>query len=243
MSFFLSHGANNIIELLHPHNIPKGEASFPKNWNPDSYHIGGSEIVGTWLKGLMEELDLKSDSICIEPNMAILAHVKWEQRILTQVSVQAIISLKGNIDLFCEQPNLPHQYFRLDYHPDTPGRLFSEISPHIHTRAKGAPRLISGAFIGQNPILDFVEFLYRSYFYDLWLEWAIKVWTKDKTISNNTVNQIETITRAFDSGNAVSLMPKYQHMVRDLKKSLRREKQKSFPLSLNENISRYLAYA
>lgn len=130
----------------------------------------------------------------IDPNfLALFVEAEGDGTYLTKLSCQAFVLVKGprfgrcgecrsrlNQDPYfgltdSDQLLDEIQYFRLDYHPAEPGKLFAEPMPHLHVDPDANVRC---GFRAQPDTLlpDFIEWLYLNFRYETWEQWAKDVW-------------------------------------------------------------------
>jgi hypothetical protein len=171
-SIFSSPGAERVITLLTPDKSPKGSRLFPKaGHHLAEMRVTNSESVHAWFRRLIGSEE-RIDDWAINANFAFFGFVDWNDRSITRCSFQALIATGGSLRQLYSDSTVEASYFRLDFDPSRPGRLFSEPQPHIHCAPEGPPRF--PFFRGEDEFLlvSFLEFIYVNYFYLDWLAWA-----------------------------------------------------------------------
>ncbi len=117
--------------------------------------------------------DFISDQI-INDNCFILAEIsisKQPEKHIDKFSFHSIITENHTLqECISSNPNdLKWTYYRLDFAPYASG-LFIEDIPHLHTRIDGPPRVYFPIISKCNPLICFIDFIYRNHFYGKWKE-------------------------------------------------------------------------
>ena len=63
-------------------------------------------------------------------------------------------------------------YLRLDFDLENLGPLLKEAQPHVHSRPAREPRLNAPLGSGGNVVVDFIEFIFKTYRHAEWHAWA-----------------------------------------------------------------------
>lgn len=139
----------------------------------------------------------------IEENMGIFGIVGGSQDRLMYANLQAVIVHDGDLTSFYLGAAKSAQYLRLDYDLEALGPLFKEAAPHVHIRPDGEPRF--ACCVHQNIVAEFVDFIYRNYFHDVWVKWARRVW--EKQASSSADNEVfDRIVNAFNRADIEALV-------------------------------------
>jgi hypothetical protein len=69
-------------------------------------------------------------------------------------------------------------YLRLDLDYGTLGPVGTHPLPHIHLSPDDPPRFTLDASNSENVIVDFLDFVYRHFFPEVWLSWAQRAWDR-----------------------------------------------------------------
>lgn len=125
----------------------------------------------------------------LEKNLAAFAVVSWrptnELDFATINILKTDCSLQEYFDLteedlkrdewqsFCN----PH-YIRFDLDYGTVGPIGTHPLPHLHFSPGDPPRCTVDASRSANVVTDFIEFVYRHFFPNVWLAWAERTWNR-----------------------------------------------------------------
>ncbi|MGL5478234.1 MAG: hypothetical protein ACRDCB_04210 [Clostridium sp.] len=119
----------------------------------------------------------------ISDNFFLIVEIEMHNNLMKRANVQAFILEGCEIEEFFFEESYKKVkekiynneykifYYRLDYHPNSLGRVFSETLPHVHTNVKGSPRFDLSHKEGDF-VFEFLEDIYISHFYRKWFEWA-----------------------------------------------------------------------
>lgn len=78
-------------------------------------------------------------------------------------------------------------YYRLDFNSKTSG-LFKENIPHLHTRLGGVPRFYFPLCYEFNPLIVFLDFIYRTHFYEEWFNFITSIFNDRIVISKDLMD-------------------------------------------------------
>ncbi len=148
----------------------------------------------------------------------------------------------GDVDDFYLEENLEHYYFRLDIDPSFSGRIFREPYPHIHFRGKGEPRYPVDGLCDGNPIISFMDFIYRNYSFETWLEWARLVWNRNAREAGTDKDYFENAVRAFEANQISMIEGPYRDATVRLKNYLAEERRGMSELRMNKDRVRLFSY-
>jgi len=183
---FVTPTLNVVLNSLHPNQSPTGRIQFPKDddkeifWR-EAFWEGSKKIrlskqqsVHEWFRNVAgtDNPELRIGQFSLEENLAFLAAVKWEKCQIIGCCLQALYTEKVDLIEFAKQPGASYQYYRLDFAPRKPGKLFLESVPHLHVTPHGPPRIPFPLEHGTFLPATFLEFIYMNHFPDIWLDWA-----------------------------------------------------------------------
>jgi hypothetical protein len=167
---YFSPGFRKFLEVISPSSRRK-EISFPAGCH--EIRCGRKEPVQEWFKRVADAKLQGNPSKCqIEETMGVFAHLSYQGGLITYANVQVVVA-EQDLETFYLDPATPCRYFRLDYDLKCLGEAFyKEPMPHIHVEPEGPPRFSALFSRRGNIILDFFDFIYRSYHYNIWRDWA-----------------------------------------------------------------------
>jgi hypothetical protein len=230
-----SGGAATFFSTIAPQPGP-GKRVFPPKPRITRISIPNTEDTDSWAKReLLSDQQWLRNNV-IEDNIIVDANISWDREMkIEEMSMQALVAIEGTFfeTRSKQKEKLRFQYFRFDYHQGCLGNLFSEAIPHLHVRPKREPRLCLSYHLRENAIVDFIEFLYRSYRWDDWKTWAKNVWEYSKYSRGSKIYSFDSICDAFRHGRFDDLAGGMSHSVALLKKALAEEKDRITSLRIN----------
>jgi len=242
-----SPGSENLLRFLHPWGVQRGQSVFPRDWDVREGGIGNAESVAEWFRRNVDgQLGGDVGACSVEENLAAFASLRWEgDTVLTSVNFQAVIVLDRDLDDFYVNGSSDFQYLRLDYDRSSLGPIFGEPLPHVHTKARGAPRFALDSMSSGNVVMDFLDFVYRNYFHrPYWLNWARRVWRDSAAELKIADDPLPAIESAFaDSRLDVLLQGDFPERIRRMKQAWTASKDRHFPLFIDVAEARLLSYA
>ena len=224
MGLFISQSVQTVLyKLSLPPRKSAGEriVFFPSDsQNAVREHIHEGESLHEWLKRMVEIVG-NEDSLLLEDNIAFLGEVKSLNGELQYVNLQALVTVNGSIKDFIRGTiGIDVQYFRLDFDYTKLGKgIFNEPLPHLHTLPKDEPRFSLFLTSAQTSIIDFLEFLYMNYQYDIWREWARNEWAK-RSLDEDAYSLFNIIDEAYKKGQIDFLKKEYNTRINEIKKCL-----------------------
>jgi len=223
---------------------PEGGVWFPSELRDKETKRKRQESLHEWFCRVVEQLGpLAPESLALEPNIGLLATIKWVSGTsLTYANIQVIIANSSLQDYYYEPTEA--FYLRLDCDKQTLGDLFTHPHPHLHIDNELGPRFALDAGTSENVVVDFIEFLYRHYKPDLWLEWASTIWDRDfaqRRPHNPEQNPLPRIIEAFQASE-YSVLRSYGTDLAQLKSLLTRSKQHLLNLRLDSSERELLGY-
>jgi len=230
-----------LLRILNPYKESSGGKYYPNQLKNrfNETNISTSESVQHWFIRLIKEiLDGNIQACQIEDNMAVFAYIKWKNYRISYINFQVLIIKGGTLEQFSNRcPSLEYQYFRLDLDEDCISHtsLFEESIPHIHSNPNGPPRFFLDYRDSNNIILDFLEFIYLNYYPEKWRTWMKRVWQMNvsRKIEEDTLH---IILQANKDNQLIPNIKNYKEDIIVLKDALKRERKKSLPLTLNNEL-------
>lgn len=239
-----SPGVDNVITCLMPWDRCVGEAFFPSEWKPGGGKFETSDTAHTWFQRCVDkDLSGNIDRCKIEENIALFAGIKWKNNTeITYANCQVLIVIGGDLDAFyCGEP-LECQYLRLDFDPNCLGAIFKESIPHVHCKGNGEPRFHIDSLSTGNVLIDFLDFVYRNYGHDQWVDWARNNWDMELRRMGLSDDPFEAIIEAFKSSKSDILCCKYNTHIEAMKRCWRDSKDKLYPLRVQMAMLNLLSY-
>ncbi len=167
--------------------------------------------------------------MAVEENLALFLVIKWEERAIQYANLQALWT-DVPLGTFLQGTGR-HRYLRLDYDLSALGPLLKEPQPHVHVEADGEPRFPLPVALGDDLVGWFLDFVYRNFFYDVWIVWAEMLWD-DWCTERARTNQWVRLKEAFDQGRirAIEADEELARDLRDLKRCINDARRGLFPL-------------
>lgn len=175
---------------------PSAEMTFPDPTLSASRYAQGAEShvqLASLLSG-KSQAEIKNISIFDHVFLVGRVHYNSDGHVIS-MRLQAYASKTLPIDEIVHGAAGTIDYFRLDYHPETPGKLLNEPPIHLHAFQNGSPRIPVSIQHSGNPILWFLEFLMFNYEYSSWSEWLEEI-----AYDINLEREFEPLVNAFKSG-------------------------------------------
>ena len=156
--------------------------------------------------------------------------IQWDAGVIQYANLQALWADVALSEFLGGDGS--HRYLRLDYDLTAVGPLLKEPQPHVHVEADGEPRFPVPVVHGDDLVGWFLDFVYRNFFYDVWITWAETVWD-DWCAERARTNRWVKLKEAFDQSavRVIESDPDLVRDLRDLKRSLSEERRRIFPLS------------
>lgn len=234
----------NVLQALHP-RTRSGEASFPPGLKTGGARFSSSHpSVGIWFREVVDAHvpDCQVRKWSLEDNIFVFAHVRWKDGMdLEYANLQAVVVDGGDTeDLYLRagEDEPVAQYLRVDFDLARLGPVLKEPQPHCHAQPRGEPRFSLPT--DGNLIVAFLDFLYRNYRHDIWLDWAREVWARHTPPSDE--DPLESIVTAFQTGKAELLRSHFARPLRRWKRLLREESAR-YPLRVHRDWLELLLYA
>jgi len=221
-------GVDRLLQAIHPHGRP--ETSFPLAMGDEDSRRRSGERLNPWFVRMVDQFCAGEPRLAaLEDNLAIFGRFQWEggNRLL-YANVQAIYTI-GDLDVYYLGAPTEAIYLRLDFDYRTLGGLFSHPLAHVHVEGDLSPRFALEGGDNGNIIMDFLEFLYRTYAHDKWLAWVKREWSRHiaSTRAGGTADPLPIILQAFESSRFRDLRS-YATDLERIKRVLRRRKDELF---------------
>lgn len=228
-----SAGVERLLSYIRPYGRPT--TAFPHGLNADSTYFQAGETLRQWFVRLVDAKCAGDPRrVAIEDGIAVFANLAWRSDLLRYASIPTLIVVGATLDDFYLDSDVPAIYLRLDLNYQTLGTPFSHPLAHIHVTDDSFPRFaLDGGNCG-NVILDYLEFIYRTYVPDKWLRWARRHWLNSglPSAGDEENDPFERILTAFNDSQFDDLMP-HTTVIRQIKDLLRNAKDVAFPSHMN----------
>ncbi|MGL4461742.1 MAG: hypothetical protein ACRC1K_06270 [Planctomycetia bacterium] len=126
------------------------------------------------------------DEWSLEENLAAFGVVSWrspDELDFASINIlKTECSLRDYFDLSEEELQgdwksvADPYYLRLDLDYNTLGPIGTHPFPHVHFSPDGPLRTALDGGCSTNVVVDFLEFVYRQFFHEKWLEWVASTW-------------------------------------------------------------------
>lgn len=217
-----SSGVDKVIEALRPHS--RASTAFPAGLVADDARLGNGETLQQWFVRLVDgHCGRDPGGVALEENIALFASLRWQGDRLIWASVPALVC-PCDLSRFYADPEAGAIYLRLDLNYDTLGEPFSHPLAHIHVGGDGYPRFALDGGNNGNILLDYIEFIYRTYVPNEWLSWARRRWMGAPGAQEG---EFEEIINAFRE-NQFRVLRSHATTIQRMKKVLREAKDSLF---------------
>lgn len=215
-------------------------------YDESNTRIKKDDTISEWFIRTVKTIGGVENIFTLDDTIAVLPQIMAKDDCITKMSIQAFISLSDSIvdsyKKLLKGKDTQAVYCRLDFHPIESGVLFSHPMPHLHIGVLETPRLPLAYTSWENSILDFLEFLYVNYKYNVWLDWVRKEWNKKYGMKQQSdpyddSNYFDAIENGFKEGKICDsiFLKKYGDTIDNLKELLEQRKrffsEKLFKLS------------
>jgi len=214
--------ADRALEDLCPYKDTDGNRAFPRrqNWDDNSLRIRKNVDLHSWFQNIIGDGDagaLRIEQCSIEDNFAFFGRIKWDKDGIYFCRLQGLIVEGCDLtEYYNSDPKdrILVSYYRLDFDIKTPGNLFKESLPHIHSVTDGSPRFPFMCTVDEYLPISFLEFIYLNHFHDEWLKWA-----KEVSKSNPGI-EFKNIVDGFAEGWITIRLDNYRSQISQLKQML-----------------------
>jgi len=226
---------------------PIGKRAFPPSVTKEEIRIAESETVHSWFVRCVERFMDDGKALRnwqIEEDLAIFALIEWDvpDRRISACSINAIKTPVGLEDYYLE-PTEGAFYFRLDYDCGTLGPMFTHALPHLHAWPSDAAPRFAVEGVGENFVVDFLEWIYRHFYHDRWLAWVDSVCRPAFAEKyGEEAGPLDRIFRAFHESQ-IRVLREHKDDIERIKTLLRGKKDKNmFGLRASVEDHRIMAY-
>jgi hypothetical protein len=238
-----SEGVDDLLDALRPYGR-QGAKVFPPMLDGTQARRGPGENLHQWFVRVVDQFCVGDPKrTAVEDQLAVFLKLGWnDQRRLVYANIQTIVTDSDLDDYYCDV-NVHAQYLRLDLDYKTLGDPFSHPLAHIHVEGDLSPRFALEGGISGNIVVDYLEFLYRNYFWDKWLEWAEREWNQEfiATSKEGDVNFFSIIVDAFKLGQ-FRILQDHADLMSRIKRTLRKRKDELFDLHMDGADRELLEY-
>jgi hypothetical protein len=151
-----------------------GRFAFPPGLTEGSVRRKTDEPAHAWLRRCAEGLG-GVEQVVLEENLVLFMIVRLKDTKIEYANLQALWAAVPVARFVQGAGAEVHRYLRLDHDLTALGPLLKEPLSHVHVEAEGEPRFPVPA-----PACDvvgwFLDFVYRNFFYDRWIDWAAHAW-------------------------------------------------------------------
>lgn len=219
-------GVDNLLERLRPHSRPA--TAFPVEFDVADARRAGAETVRQWFMRLVDKYCGGDPALAaIESNIAVFAKLKWNRDRLVYATMPTLIA-ECDLEEYYQRGNAEATYLRLDLDYATLGDPFSHPLPHVHASDERHPRFCLEGGTSGNVIVDYLEFVYRNYAHDRWLDWARRQWISTRGVEADEGGLLfRLIVEAFLE-NQFHVLRANAHAIAQIKKTLRDAKDSMF---------------
>jgi len=194
-------GVDRLLQQIRPHG--RSETAFPRTLSASGARRAPGEDLQNWFVRLIDEFcDQDPNSVALEDNLAIFARFVWTDRTrLRYANIQTLCATCSLDDYYLGAAGQEAVYLRMDLDYESLGDPFSHPLAHIHVDGDSSLRFALDGGAGGNVVMDFLEFLYRTFFPDKWLRWVEWEWAREfDGFSDATPDPLPRIFAAFRSG-------------------------------------------
>jgi hypothetical protein len=240
---WFGNGSKNFLSALNNWGRNNGEAFFPARHDKTIVRHSSGEKTSEWFQRIVDDQFNGDPGACkIDAGIAAICRISWQNKIVSELSLQTLVAKGGDIEDLYLGEDIEHDYFRLDIDPFISGKMFKEPYPHVHFRGKGGPRYPVNGLCDGNPLVGFVDFIYRNYKFETWLEWARFVWNRNAQEAGGPNDYFENAARAFESNQIKMIEGPYKNTIVRLKAYLSQERLKMSEIRMNNERIRLFSY-
>lgn len=221
-----------------------GTCSYPRNLSLGAVRRSDNEAAHIWLKRCADHFEGDTWSFVVDECIALFFIIEWQEKTITYANLQALWVPDVTIEDFVNGAGTErHRYLRLDYDLQALGLLLKEPQPHVHVEADGEPRFLIPAAVGDDVVGWFLDFVYRNFRYEDWIEWVRGIW-HSYCLERRRENRWEMLVNAFSASNlgAIEANVALRGDLQDLKACLLAERKKLFPLTIDAKRAELLSH-
>lgn len=246
-----SRAVDNLLLMIHPHGR-LATTSYPSGLRGADIRRGKKETPQSWFKRMMDQFcDGKPERCALERHFGIFAQFYWQEgNRLIGANIQVVCARPGLVldDLYYLGDEAEAIYLRLDLDYESLGDPFSHPLPHIHVEGTPTTRFALEGGRSGNVIMDFLEFLYRNYAYNEWLNWVKREWEEEfKPFAQMDIpDPLPRILEIFKDpkfeNRRIESLRHYEADIEKIKTMLRRRKDELFDPRMNGSDRVILEY-
>lgn len=210
-----------------------GRIAFPPGLPEGAGRRSDDESAHLWMRRCIEVVG-GVDRLAVEENLSLLLVIRLRDGQLESANLQALWANVSIARFANGEGNTPHRYLRADHDTSALGPLLKESLPHVHVEAKGEPRFPVPPSGGSDLVGWFLDFIYRNFFYDKWIEWVEVAWD-DWCTEANRPNRWQRLVQAFSQGNIGVLErdPELREDLLQLKRCVLARRRELFPVEVD----------
>ncbi len=230
-SQLFSIGVDRLLQAVRPYGqawtcYPAGlDANEARRTDNESLHDWFVRMVDFYCQG--EPL-----LVAIEENLAVFASLGWEERHrLRYANVQVVWASRDLETYYLRDVDERDDAFflRMVLEFRSLGPPSSHPLAHIHVEGGNSPRFALDGGQSGNILVDFLEFLYRTYLPAQWMGWVRREWTQARKQADidESEDPLPAIEAAFAAGQ-FEMLRSHQEDLEHIKKVLRQRKDSAF---------------
>jgi hypothetical protein len=207
-----------------------GQIVFPAGLTEGGARRTADQPAHLWVRRCAEELG-GVENVALEENLALFMTARLNDGKITYANLQALWTEVPTASFAQGTGAERHRYLRLDHDPSAMGPLLKEPMPHLHVEAEGEPRFAAPA---SDVVAWFLDFVYRNFFYDHWIEWAKLAW-EDWCRDRERPNRWPRLVAAFNQSTIriIEGDADLRDDLMQLKQCLLVERKKLFPFEVD----------
>lgn len=232
-----SDGVGRVVKVIRPHG--RRGTSFPIGLEVADTRRNKAEDLHAWFVHLVDTYCEHEPSLLgIEENIVFMGKFKWREDHLAYASVPTLITESTLEEYYLDGGNAT--YLRLDVNFETLGEPFSHPLAHVHVGDGDSPRFALDGGTRGNVVMDFFDFLYRTYVPNKWARWARREWLREQG-GEQRAGEFDQIIQAFREGQ-FSVLRANANLISRIKQSLCKAKDSFFKSHLDSADREILEY-
>jgi hypothetical protein len=250
-----SNGVASFLSHLSANGQPEGHRKYPKDVDRATLRFQGGETIKHWFDRCVSEFMPEGlERWRLEENLAAFAYVSWRRGneldhvtiylLKTECSLEEYLQITEDDLEEKEWQDISKPYYlRLDLDYGTLGPIGTHPLPHVHFSPNDPPRFTLDASTSRNPVVDFIDFVYRHYFPGLWLTWAERTWNKFYRDPDRDpeLNPFQAIVASYNESQMGAIRSRAKHIA-ELVSVLHEAKSQMYDLRMNETDRRLMCF-
>ncbi|MCX7047792.1 MAG: DUF2290 domain-containing protein [Candidatus Sumerlaeota bacterium] len=235
-----STAADNLLDIIRPYNRP--ESAFPTGLDATVARRQANESLHQWFRRLVDRYCSGQPELArLEDDIALFAKLKWNHDQLYFASIQVLV-VADKIPLadYYLDDSISATSLRLDLNYETLGKPFTHPLPHIHVGTDESLRFSLGSGIRGNVVMDFLDFIYRSFAPEEWESWARRQWMALRE-SDEDEDRFDQIMIAFREAQ-FAVLKQNAVLISDIKTALNNSKDSIFSAPMEGEDRELLSY-